>query len=231
MLFSVGSKNFQSKSQAKEYYKMYFQDIWKKDQVLTDDDKVILKNLLLLREDFSDTYVTNVITDFRIKTNLWKAFEIQYLDSETNTWIPFSIERCIVSRPKSDWNKLMNEYRESIKDQTLQFRNSISSDKMKCQLCPCLQHLEVDHINPSFSQIVKDFHSLEQSIITFRDYHKSKANYRILCRTCNSLEYHKHGPKKSMSAEEYKIKNKEAASKRYHEEIKPKRLLQPSASK
>lgn len=228
MIITIGTKNFSSKIKALDYYKDRFQGIWKKDEILSDDDKNDLKTLLCMRVDFEKDYIMNTITDFRIITNKFRAFEIQFFDSACNNWIPFSIGRCIVGKAKTEHAKMAKILRESINDQIQNYRNNFKEDQIKCQLCDETNHIQVDHISPIFSCIVEDFWNnvdggidcSNDNIEKFKAYHYEVANYRFLCRYHNISEYHKQGKKKTMSEEEYSEKNKERAKQRYQ----PKRV-------
>jgi len=226
MIFTIGEKQFKSKSKATEYFKEYFQGKWKRQENLTNDDKIMLKNLLKQRVDFEIDFIDNVISDFQIITNKFCAFEIQYYDLSLKVWVPFSIAQCIVGKAHTDRFKICKEFREKINDQIQNYRKQFISDEIKCQLCNCKENIEVDHIYP-FASIVDDYLALKINEdlsfkISFEEYHLEKAKLRFLCSYHNKFEHLKSGPKKTMSREEYLERNRINAKIRY---LPKKKLL------
>ena len=218
MIFTIGEKQFKSKTKATEYFKECFQGKWKRQEFLTNDDKIILKNLLRQRVDFEKDFIDNVITDFQILTNKFCAFEIQYYDSILKTWIPFSISQCIVGKAHTDRFKICKDFREKVNDQIQNYRSQFEASEIKCKLCDSKEDIEVDHIYP-FSSLVDDYLALDSSKISskisFEDYHLEKAKLRFLCSYHNKFEHLKSGPKKTMSKEEYLERNRLNAKLRY----------------
>lgn len=227
MKFTIANTQFSKKSDATEHFVSYFQGIWKRDEVLTDEDKCTLRNLLSARDDFEKDYIDQ-ITDFRITTNKYGAFEIQYKCGEI--WTAFSIARCIVGKPKTLKCKQGKILREAINDQIHDFR--ISNPIVKCSLCSCTTDIEVDHFTPLFSHLVADFLKsknlsnddplTEEQILEFQTYHKANAKLRYLCKPHNLSEYTKIGRKTEMSKEEYLIRNRQNALRRYYDSKREK---------
>jgi len=226
MKFQIGTKTFYTKGEAQEYLRTHFRNLWKTQTSLSTDDKLILTQLLENRSD--EIHPVKDITDFRIITSKFNKFEIQYTLNTEGHWYTFSISRCIVGFSNSDKSKVYKLLRDSIYDQIANFRST--NPVQKCLICGSTDKIEVDHIKPTFKTIVEDFnklayeahiwygldeHPTDEVIALFKDYHQENATYRYLCQTHNLAEYHKSGPKKTMSAEEYKQKNLKNAKDRY----------------
>lgn len=227
MKFEIGTKTFYTKGEAQEYLRTHFRNLWKTQASLTTEDKLILTQLLENRND--GIHPVKDITDFRIITSKFNKFEVQYTLNTIGEWHTFSISRCIVGFSKNDCSKVYKLLRDSIYDQIRKFRDT--NPVQKCLICGSIDKIEVDHIKPTFKTIVDDFNKLayeahiwygleEQPthdvIEMFKEYHQENATYRYLCQTHNLSEYHKSGPKKTMSSVEYKERNIKNATDRYH---------------
>jgi len=214
MIFTIGTHQFKSKNKATEFFKDYFQGLWKRQEKLSQDDKNTLNSLLHQRVDFQKEFVDNVITDFQIITNRFCAFEIQYFDSNLNEWVPFSISQCIVGKARTERFQLCKNFREKVNDQIQNYRSQFKPEEIKCKLCDCKTDIEVDHLYP-FASIVDDFIAEGKAEELFPSFHLEKATYRFLCKYHNTFEPLKSGPRKTMSQEEYLEKNRMNAKARY----------------
>ena len=223
MQITLLNRTFRTKADAIDHFKSYFQAKWKANEELTDEDKENLKLLLKNREDFEAGYVDK-ITNFKMITNKYNAFEIQY-EYELN-WFAFSISQCVIGKPKSKWYKFTSTLRESINDQILDYKKS--NPMCVCALCKSTDKIQVDHII-NFCSIVEKFmknNKIEPTseltndqISSFVTYHRETARYRYLCGSCNIAEFNRSGRKASQTKEEYLQKNKEKAKERYHKLI------------
>ena len=200
--FIFRNTTYKSKDIATTHYMDYFTRKWKDNTPLTSEDFDILKDLLKLRTDLNID--TSTIQDFRIITNSYNAFEIQYLQADDPEYKPFSIKRCIIGKGKTDMAKINKTLRESISNQIWNYRKD--KPNPACQLCLSENCVEVDHMEPIFSTIVKryiegkDLDSID--VEGFKQYHKDNANFRFLCKQCNISEFSKRGRKKILTREE-----------------------------
>jgi len=219
--FTFGDRTFTKKVDATKYYMDYFKAKLDNAESLSDADKTTLKNLVFLNKDI--VCIEN-ITDFRLIYNKFRAFEAQY--KLNDLWIAFSIKRCIVGKGKTDIAKISKLLRESVNDQVQAFRYGQMINK--CQLCSSSQYLEVDHMEPIFSTLVKQFIGddpvLEElNIVEFQKFHREKARFRFLCSACNSAEFTKRGRKKVLTREE-EIEARCIYNKKRYETIKAKAI-------
>jgi hypothetical protein len=230
MKIEICGKTFGTKNDATLYFMSYFRNIWDKGLCMTTDDKDLLLKLLKTRIDI-DKEVSERIEDFRIISNKYNTFEVQYLFDKT--WVPFSINRCVVGKTKTIHSKTMKLFRESIYDQIKIFQDT--NLLRKCVFCGIMDNIQVDHQSPIFSVIVKNFLDTEELDIAedkinekvierFKVYHKSVASFRYLCQKHNLEEFNKTGRRKTMTDEEYKVKNRENAKKRYVKIVKKQEL-------
>ena len=215
--FTFADQTFSKKSDATKYYMNYFKAKLDSCEPLSDADKTTLKNLIFLNKD---TVCVENITDFRLIYNKFRAFEAQY--KLHDLWIAFSIKRCIVGRGKTDVAKISKLLRECVNDQVQEFRRGQTVHK--CQLCAASQYLEVDHMEPIFSTLVKQFIGddaiLEEiDIVEFQKFHREKANLRLLCSACNNAEFTKRGRKKVLTKEE-EVESRRIYNKKRYETIK-----------
>lgn len=220
MFFEINNQKFKTKDLAVKHFSEYFKK--KSTDDITDDDKILLNSLLrrLNGDDFN-------AESFRVILNQYKCFEIQFLDSKTNLWIPFSISRCIVGKPRTETQVKNKTYRQAIEDQIYEFQKCHPTKQ--CSVCKSYENIEVDHANPIFADIIKKFHikyedEEERTSENFALYHRKVANLRYLCKKCNIDSFHR-GRKKLYSDEEAKRINLERAKNRYKRILKPSEAL------
>lgn len=96
--------------------------------------------------------------------------------------------KCINGKNYSDRELKIREYRKMIEPQ-IQFTRRIK--KWECAMCKSTRMLDIDHYPFSFNKIVQEFEN-QNELDDFENFHKSKAEYRILCRECHMT----HGLKK-----------------------------------
>lgn len=96
--------------------------------------------------------------------------------------------KCVNRRNYSDHALKIRDYRKMIEPQ-IQFVRKIK--KWECEFCKSTKMLDIDHYPDSFNKIVQEFET-QNELDDFENFHKSKAEYRILCRECHMT----HGLKK-----------------------------------
>lgn len=116
--------------------------------------------------------------------------------SESFSWL-----NCITAiTPEQRIKKAM---RESVRPDTDEFKWGF--DPQECVLCGASEHLQTDHVDPSFERIANEFMKLHKDIAlvdgiggvgeVFEDmnieaewiaFHAQRAVYQLLCRSCNA---------------------------------------------
>lgn len=149
------------------------------------------------------------IQSFRItRRRRYKSLLLQIKVLRCNRWLTVSWKNGI-GRTKKEPDPLISAFRNAIRRQCSQWGRTHWEDR-KCQECESTELLQVDHTDPQFKQIRTEFvnHCVEKEIkppTEFRKghrgprflatdvnytrkwqrYHKEKARYQWLCRSCN----------------------------------------------
>lgn len=129
------------------------------------------------------------------------------VDHGDGQWVPFSWNKAIDGWVADSPPIVMRAMRHAIRDQMREFREEGFNDLVpaECETCGALDDLTVDHVNPPFSAIVKQFTSEygvpalkegrdgEGRVIANADveaswaaFHAHHADFQILCRSCNA---------------------------------------------
>jgi hypothetical protein len=218
VIVNVCGKEYPTKENAIREIKTYYKSLWENKRTLSTEDKKNLKRLLSLRRDLTPEYIDK-IDHFRIVTNQYHQFEIQY--HYCNEWIGFAIDRCIIGKPNTPLNKQNALLREAISPQIFEFRHA-NRDR-KCELCQSTENIQVDHVGFNFTQIVNQFlrdKNIQfvqvEHISDFINYHREVAKYRYLCGSCNIQAYRNSiGRPRKLDPVEQIQKNRERARERY----------------
>ena len=114
----------------------------------------------------------------------------------------FSKNSCIKEHTKGHDTKMKSKAREAIQEQIYGVRQGLGNN---CVICQSTENLQVDHYPRLFKDILLDFGGIDVSfntltfdheyinanqIIEWKQFHKERAGYRLLCGTCNIKTYH-----------------------------------------
>jgi hypothetical protein len=218
MKFQIGNNSFKSKKEATEFYKEILAKYSTSDRLIEKDKNSVLE-LLKLHED-SEQYFSKeieaicIVEDPKFKS---KCFAILNVDNEI---IIFSYRSCIsggespLNKFRKACRNIIDNDLHKIKKQY--FGNNSVKRLAPCQesgeMCTW-EELVIDHRQPNtFSMIVDRFIELNSIDLTkveynklydkvyefssvqlqdsFREYHKDKANLRIIKKTINSSRAH-----------------------------------------
>lgn len=244
MKYEICDLVFTSKEKAFCHFKTHFEGIYNRNETLSEADKHMLRSLLSNRSDFNEEYLSNIV-DYRLIRNPknYNAMETQFKyktgEEQEPVWIPFSLHRCIVGKGRTEQAKNKKTLREIIDPQIKKYRET--HPNQICKLCLAKDAIQVDHFEPTFSEMVENFHNYhniqpnsaltEQQISLFIEYHQNNANLRYLCASCNLQTYiasKGKGRPQKYSEEEYKEINRKRSKARYVPRLP--RLLTPSAN-
>lgn len=209
----IGNKNFKNKNDALNYYKEILNS-YRFGETLNEKDKIEIIELLSIRPDFEIKFYNNIkeIKVDRIPKYNSKAFFVLDNNSELEV---FSYIKCINGSkpPQTKFSCTCRDIvQDDINNVKLQyFKENSNKGKVKCQetgeLCKW-EDLVIDHRQPNtFSVIVDRFIELNNiDILTiqyinvidgvyrfkdeelcrkFKEYHKEKANLRIVKKSKN----------------------------------------------
>lgn len=184
--------------------------VHKKPIIKTDSEFTNFLNIMKEQEQWKQKL--NTIQSFRVtRSRLNKALILQVKVKKYNRWITVSWRNGIKKKRNINVknNDLQSAFRHSIKFQIKQWRRENFPLTAVCANCNSTNNLQVDHKTPSFKQLTEDF--LQKSIncdniptsydyhkggkkFKKRDrlfngrwkiYHKKKATYQWLCKSCN----------------------------------------------
>lgn len=210
----IGGKSFKSKLNLKEYAQKLIKDKGICIIDINDKDFLFFKELFLRRE--YNKKFENYIKLFKILPNPKKPSEINHMvyvttyDKEYN----FSWNKCCDGKGDDSFKEQLNEaLRYSIEEQTKECWDKNDKCYNCCQ--PKIIGVEVDHYNIDFSEIVKNFlknyngkipeffdkdektcqykfkkedNAFEED---FQQYHKEKADLKLLCKSCHKKKTYK----------------------------------------
>lgn len=215
MILQLGNKNFPSFNQAKQYLKSLLKS---NPRFLTTEEFNIVFDYLDYHpcaKEKKRHKIDKIKIDFppnhKYKTH--HCFVLYYENGEKEE---FSYLKCNKNKTENIELNYKKAYRNAIKDQIIKFKNN--SKELKCELCGKSNcKLEVDHKTIPFSKILKDFKERNKNIerpdieysentltrFKFKDkdnifvrkwekYHDIKADYQLLCPTCNQKKSDKY---------------------------------------
>lgn len=206
-MIAVNGIGFKTKKQLMEYFHTKRENFSSSDPFWCE----LIKRHPEYEEKIGSGFLRIDLRPNPFKKHLMNHFVIVRTDGSE---VDISMNACVNGMPKNNNQDLISALRFSIKDQINNFK---TNSELKCSLCGAENiEMHVDHFNPKFKDIVKEFLEKINSYniprefdsdekycsskfknkdamfeLQFATYHNDNAILRILCFICNNKKENK----------------------------------------
>lgn len=228
--FRIGNRTFSTKKDRENFVRQRLHEIKNTQSIVVDssEDFNFILNILKSHKSFEEKCGQGIKAFKVFDPNHYGGNQVGVKiihPDETET--SFSWTKC-VNESFNQSDSVKNAFRKGINDQITTFFNttkeaqSMQNRSAQCAKCKCKSKLQVDHSNPTFSQIFNTFISSrrlnvddiairndKESLVPYiqdkqisddwMQFHLKNAQLRLLCQMCNSTR-----PKYGGIMQEYK---------------------------